>query len=133
MRSQAREIVFKFIFSQLFNKNSEELFAFLKKEVNLNKEDSEFADALLSAINNGYDKYLKIIEEISIGYKLDRIFNADKCAILIGIAELDNFRDIPKIVVIDEAVKLASKYSTEKSTDFVNGILAQYERNYLNT
>ena len=29
---------------------------------------------------------------------------------------------------IDEAVKLAAKFSTEKSTDFVNGILARYAK-----
>ena len=47
---------------------------------------------------------------------------------MIGMAELDNFPNTPVAVVIDEAVNLAGKYSTENSTDFVNGILAQYSR-----
>ena len=77
-------------------------------------------------------KHIEIISEIekfSIGYKIDRIFSTDKCALLIGIAELNYFKDIPQIVVIDEAVKLARKYSTEKSVNFVNGILAKYIKN----
>ena len=56
------------------------------------------------------------------------VFNTDKCAILIGMAELDNFPETPIPVVIDEAVKLSALYSTEKGTDFVNGILAEYVR-----
>ena len=42
------------------------------------------------------------------------------------MAEFDNFKQTPKIVIIDEAVKLAAKYSTDNSPDFVNGILATY-------
>ena len=67
-------------------------------------------------------------ENLSISYKLNRIHNADKCTILLGMAELDTFIDTPIPVVIDEAVKIAAKYSTENSTDFVNGILGQYAK-----
>ena len=72
-----------------------------------------------------YDKYFTAMSELSVGFSASRIFNADKCAIIIGMAELDKF-DTPFIVAIDEAVGLSSKYSTEKSANFVNGILANY-------
>ena len=53
-------------------------------------------------------------------------------ALVIGMAELDNFRETPVAVVIDETVNLSAKYSTENSTNFVNGILSAYlkEKNY---
>ena len=44
------------------------------------------------------------------------------------MAELKNYPDTDTPIIIDEAVKLSSKYSTEKSTDFVNGILARYAK-----
>ena len=130
MRRQAREAVFKFIFSKLFNSNDEGLFNVVIKD--LNDDDKKFATTLLSAVENDMEKNLSIISDLAIGYKLDRLFNTDKCALLIGIAELDNFKETPIPVVIDEAVSLSAKYSTEKSTDFVNGILSNYVRGKIN-
>ena len=124
MRSQAREAVFKFIYSQLFNPDDEGLFAVLLKD--LNKEDTLFANDLLSAINNKKDELLETISKLAVGYKLDRLYLADKCALLIGIAELNNFPQTPIPVVVNEAVNLAAKYSTDNSTNFVNGIMAEY-------
>ncbi len=126
MRSLAREVVFKFIFSRLFNPEDEGLFDVLCKNEKLSVEDSKFARDLLSFCNENYDFYLEKISNLSKSFKINRIFSADKCAIILGMAELDNFPDTPKPVVVNEAVNLASKYSTEKSTNFVNGILAGY-------
>lgn len=128
MRSTARETVFKFIYSQLFNPSDEELFARLKKGDGLNSDESEFANSLLQYVQNDKENFEKLIQDYSVGFKLNRIFAADKCAIFIGMAELKNFAETPTPVIIDEAVKLAAKFSTEKSTDFVNGILARYAK-----
>lgn len=124
MRSLAREAVFKFLFSQLFNQDDEGLFTVLCKE--LSEQDKLFAQELLSAVEENKQKYLEQIERLAIGYKLNRVLNADKCALLLGMAELDNFKNTPVAVVIDETVNIVAKFSTENSTDFVNGILAQY-------
>ena len=126
MRTYARECVFKYLFARLFNPSDEGLFALLCKE--LNNDDNDFATKLLSAVDNGYDNYLQKIEELSIGFKLDRLHRADKCAILLGMAELDNFRETPIAVVINEIVNIVAKYSTESSTSFVNGILAEFAK-----
>ena len=123
MRSQARECVLRYIYSKLFNPSDEGLFAVLCKE--LSNDDKEFANQLLSSIENNEQKYLDKIEQLVIGYKLDRIHAIDKCVLMLGMAELDNFMDTPIPVIIDQAVTLVAKYSTENSTDFVNGILAE--------
>ncbi len=124
MRSLARECVFKFIFSRLFNPNDEGLFTVLTDE--LSDKDKSFAQELLSAIDDKYTDYEVKITELSKNYRADRILSADKCAMILGMAELDAFRETDTPIIIDEAVKLAAKFSTEKSTDFVNGILASY-------
>ena len=125
MRSYARECVYKYLFSKLFNDN-EGLFDVLTKD--LSDNDKSFAIKLLNSVTKNEEKYLENICSLAQGYKLERVFNADKCALLIGMAELDNFTETPTPVIIDEAVKLVSIFSTEKSTDFVNGILAQYAK-----
>ena len=124
MRSLAREAVYKYIYSRLFNPDDEGLFDVLIKT--FSDDDKDFATRLKNAIIDDEDKYLEVISSLSVGYKLNRIHATDKCALLLGMAEFDNFKDTPKIVVIDEAVKLSAKYSTDNSPDFVNGILASY-------
>lgn len=127
MRTAARETVFKYLFSKLFNLGDEELFMVLCKNEKLTEEDYKFATSLLKSVEDFYDEYNSALENLSERFNLSRIFNADKCAIFIGMAELKNF-DTPFKVAINEAVGLASKYSTEKSADFVNGILASYSK-----
>ncbi len=126
MRTYARECVFKYIFARLFNPSDEGLFAVLCKD--LSEDDRLFAENLLNAVDNGQEKYLSAIEKLSVGFNLDRLYRADKCALLLGMAELDNFKDTPIAVVINEAVNISSKYSTENSTNFVNGILAEFAK-----
>lgn len=126
MRTLAREIVFKYVYSRLFNPNDEGLFDVLAKE--LNDDDKTFALAIKNQIISNEQIYLEKISELSIGFKLNRIYSTDKCALLVGMAEFDLFKETPKIVIIDETVKLAAKFSTDNSPDFVNGIMATYTR-----
>lgn len=132
MRSLAREIVFKELFAKLFNPDDEEFFAVLLNEKGLTDSDKEFAKLLLSKVNENKEKYTLKLEEMANGYQLCRIYNADKCAILIGMAELENMVNTDVPVIIDEAVKLCSKFSAERSTDFVNGILAEFAKEVRN-
>ena len=124
MRSLARECVFKYLFSRLFNPDDEGLFDVLIKE--LNNDDKNFAIQLKDCVINNEQKYLDAIDKLAIGYKLQRIHNVDKCALLIGMAEFDNFKQTSKAIIIDESVKLVAKFSTENSPNFTNGILATY-------
>ncbi len=126
MRRQAREAVFKYIYSKLFNQNDEGLFGVLIKD--LNEDDKAFATSLLNATEKDSEKNLEVIENLAIGYKLDRVANLDKCVMLIALAELDNFPETDVPIVIDEAVGICATYSTERSTNFVNGILSSYVR-----
>ena len=124
MRTLAREIVFKYVYSRLFNPDDEGLFDVLAKE--LNQDDKSFALAIKNQIIQNEQQYLDKISDLSIGFKLNRIYSADKCALLVGMAEFDLFKETPRIVIIDETVKIAAKFSTDNSPDFVNGIMATY-------
>ena len=127
MRTLAREIVFKYVFSTLFIDSDKELFDVLKSE--LNDNDKIFASKLLDSIETNKDRFLTELENIAVGYKVNRLYNTDKCALLVGMAELVSFPETDLPIIIDEAVKLCAKYSTERSTDFVNGILAKFAKN----
>ncbi len=57
-------------------------------------------------------------------WTIERLPTIDRIVLRMGVYELRNRTDIPKPVVINEAVELAKKFSTEDSGRFVNGVLA---------
>lgn len=65
------------------------------------------------------------IQKFSKGWNFDRLIKMDKDVLRIAIAELLYIKETPMKVVVDEALELAKKYSTEDSASFINGILAK--------
>ena len=70
----------------------------------------------------------EIISSYAKGYKFERLYSTDKCALYIAVAELKYFADVPNVVAIDEALSLVRKYSTDESLNYVNGILASLKK-----
>ena len=65
------------------------------------------------------------IKKYANGWDFSRLVKMDKDILRIAITELLFVKDAPIKVVVDEALELAKKYSTEDSAAFVNGILAK--------
>ena len=61
-------------------------------------------------------------------WDLYRLGTVERAVLRMGIWELDNCADIPKAVVINEAIDLANWFSTPKSRTFVNGVLDRYAK-----
>ena len=129
MRKNAREAVYKLLFSNLFNDKFDDSFKnFIYEEENLTEEDKAFANELIDAFYANETQINEIISDLAKGYKLERIYTTDKCAIQIAITEMTYLKNIPYIVSISEAMELIRQYSTEESPNFVNGILAEYKK-----
>ena len=127
MRRNARESVYKLLFSNQFNdKFSDDFKLFIFQEDKLNESDIQFANQIINAFYENEEEVNNIISNLSNGYKLERIYTTDKCAIQIAITEMTYLSNIPHIVTINEALELVRKYSTPESPNFVNGILAEY-------
>lgn len=73
----------------------------------------------------------KMISEFALGWDIERLFKIDKDILRIAIVELVFIKDAPHKVVIDEALELAKKYSTDDSPSFINGILAKIVEKYV--
>lgn len=127
MRKDAREVVFKILYSELYVDYDAELFNELCAEFSLNKEEISFAEDLLKKIADNKPELDRVITDLANNYKLDRVYPTDKCALYIGLAEMAYSKDVPTIVAIDEALSLCRKYSTKDSLSFVNGIFAKYK------
>ncbi len=65
-----------------------------------------------------------LVDGAAIGWDLDRMAVVDRNVLRLAVAELLDCPDVPTAVILNEAVELASAYSTDESGRFVNGILA---------
>lgn len=65
------------------------------------------------------------IKKFAHGWDIDRLVKIDKDILRISIAELLFIEGVPVKVVVDEALELAKKYSTDDSSSFINGILGK--------
>lgn len=65
------------------------------------------------------------IQKFAKGWDIQRLVKMDKDVLRIAITELLFIKDAPMKVIVDEALELAKKYSTDESSSFINGILAK--------
>ena len=126
MRNAAREAALNIIFAQQFNTDClDSLKKKVFKQFKLEKDDDIlFAADLIATVEDHRDELIQGIEEACHHYKENRINRTDKSILLIAMAEIRYFDEIPPVVSVSEATGLARKYSTEKSADFVNGVLS---------
>ena len=85
----------------------------------------EFAAALVTAVDEHKVRIDGLITEHAKGWTLARMPALDRAALRMGTAELITRADVPTPVVLNETVELASRFSTDDSGRFVNGLLAK--------
>ena len=56
-------------------------------------------------------------------WRLERMAPVDRNILRLAVYEFLYETDVPKLVVIDEAIELAKRYGSENSSSFVNGLL----------
>ena len=125
-RILARENCFKLLFEYQFLKerNDLSLSSVLENE-DLTEEEKTIVQNEYSGLIERDAELDEIISKYLNGYTLNRLFKVDLTILKLAVYEL-MFSDekTPSKVVINEAVELAKKFSTEKSYKFVNGVLA---------
>ena len=88
-------------------------------------ETIAFATELATSTWSQREKIDGIIEKLAIEWPLDRIGKVDRSLLRISLCELMG-KESPPSVIINEAVELAKKYSSEEAAKFINGILGAW-------
>ena len=103
-----------------------DLFEFLDRFFTEADED-DFVRKLASDWTKGTWENLEQCDEpiitSTIKWQFTRLSPVDKSILRLSVYQLKFCPDIPPKVVINEAIELAKKYSTDKSPAFVNGVL----------
>ncbi len=127
MRSDAREAAFKVVFARLLGGDIPKSGrGALYRQAKLNEEEQAFAERLISVVEEHAEEFLSMITEKVTRYADYRIYTADKAILMLALAEIGYFDDIPPAVTANEAAGLARKFSTEKSAEFVNGVVGGF-------
>lgn len=65
----------------------------------------------------------RLIRGQADNWRLERMPAVDRNILRLAVYEMLYEHDIPKLVVVDEAIELAKKFGSEQSGRFVNGLL----------
>lgn len=83
---------------------------------------------LIEGVEASRDELDAAIVDNARGWALDRMPALDRAILRLAIHELKSRPEVPVAVIIDEAVELAKRFSTDDSGRFVNGVLATLAR-----
>tara|TARA_B100000963_G_scaffold237781_1_gene207941 strand:+ start:849 stop:1811 length:963 start_codon:yes stop_codon:yes gene_type:complete len=95
-------------------------------------EDLNFASSLFDAVTKNTHEYDRYIDKYAKNWELERISMIDISILRMGIGEMISFKNIPTKVTINECIDIAKSFSSNKSGNFVNGLLDVISLNLLN-
>ena len=81
-------------------------------------------DLVLGTLENE-DESAAVIAPLLEGWTLDRLPTIDRIVLQMSVFELQHRAETDAAVVINEAVELVKKFSTEDSGRYVNGVLGR--------
>lgn len=97
--------------------------AFYKEFIPDTETTEEFGMKLLNCVLDNEHDMVQTIKPKLNNWDIDRIAKIDIILLKMALAELTEFPTIPPKATINEYVEIAKLYSTDKSKEFVNGIL----------
>ncbi len=86
-------------------------------------EGRPYADTIVRGVEKELTEVDKRITQASQNWRLERMSRVDRNLLRLGTWELMTRPDVPRAVILDEAVELAKSFGTEESSGFVNGVL----------
>ena len=92
-------------------------------------EGKTYADTIVRGVADNLDAIDKKVAAASQNWRLERMSRVDRNLLRLGTWELMFRTDVPRAVILDEAVELAKSFGTDESSSFVNGVLDRIAEN----
>jgi N utilization substance protein B len=130
-RRKAREIVLQSLYEAEFSDlSSEEILENQTDRRSSSSDTVEYARELLSATLANIETLDGKIALVLKNWEMGRISLVDKNILRFALSEILYFPQVPSKVIINEAIEIAHKYSSQDAGKFVNGILDRFVREY---
>ena len=123
-RRKARELALQMLFQKDLSGN--EPASIIKTFEDLEKAKPNIRDFAIRVFHGTLENMEKIdamIVEQADNWRIERMAVVDRNIIRMSIYEFLHENDTPKLVIVDEAIEIAKKFGTDKSSQFINGIL----------
>lgn len=121
-RSELREKIMTILYQINLFKNSEvkyEIEEIIKENLEI---ENEFVKDIVYGVTTYYDELCEIANKHLVDWTIDRLDSTGRTILLMGLYELI-YTETPDIVVINEALDLANKYSSENVRKMINAVL----------
>lgn len=123
-RSTAREAAMQMLFAiDATGAEAEQVIRDFWRELPGDAEGREYADEAVCGVIGHLQATDARVQAASTNWRVERMARVDRNLLRLGAWELEHRRDIPRAVVLDEAVEIAKRFGTEESGAFVNGVL----------
>jgi N utilization substance protein B len=123
-RRKARELALQMLFQHDMSGNTPEMILSTFEELQKSKPNTrEFATKIFTGTVDHLASIDDMIQAQAENWRLSRMAAVDRNIIRMSVYEFLHESDTPKLVIIDEAIEIAKKYGTQKSSQFINGIL----------
>ena len=130
LRRKAREISLTILYCvDICSVDRDEARQWVKKQYNLGKKVTSFSECLIQGTLDHSKMIDTLLAQFIDNWQINRLACVDRNILRQSICELLFMKDIPSNVVINEAIELAKKYSTNDSGKFINGILDKIQKN----
>ena len=128
LRSKSREFAMQMLFQwDMSQQPPAKLEPIFWKSAKAAEQTRVFAHQLFEGAAHDAPALDELIAAHAVNWKLERVAAIDRAILRLALHEM-RATDTPVKVVINEAVDLAKKYSSDEAGGFVNGILDAYRK-----
>ena len=129
-RSEAREYVFMMIFQYKFQPSEiDEIMQDFKEQYSCDNQE-EYIDKATYGTVEKIDELDNIINEFSKEWNTSRMSNVRLAVLRLAVYEMMYMQEIPRPIIINEAVRIAKLYDGDEAAPFINGILDSINKSY---
>ncbi|MBV9495553.1 MAG: transcription antitermination factor NusB [Acidobacteria bacterium] len=123
-RRKARELALQMLFQHDLSGNDAAMITSTFEDLIKSKPNTrEFAIKIFQGTVDHLQEIDDMIQRQADNWRLSRMAVVDRNIIRMSVYEFMHETDTPKLVIIDEAIEIAKKFGTQKSSQFINGIL----------
>ncbi|HKO56711.1 MAG TPA: transcription antitermination factor NusB [Thermoanaerobaculia bacterium] len=123
-RRKARELALQMLFQHDISGNEPDMITSTFEDLQKSKPNTrEFAVKIFRGTVDHLGEIDDMIQRQADNWRLSRMAVVDRNIIRMSVYEFLHETDTPKLVIIDEAIEIAKKFGTQKSSQFINGIL----------
>jgi len=123
-RRKARELALQMLYQFDLSGNGPDTIIETFEDLQKSKPNTkEFATKIFRGTVDHLSEIDDMIQAQAENWRLSRMAVVDRNIIRMSVYEFLHENDTPKLVIIDEAIEIAKKFGTQKSSQFINGIL----------